>query len=119
MAPTTMTVGNKSQATARVRALQATTCTNMSGGLFKGFEQLKSCDLPAGTIHRVLLFTDGYANNGLTKPLEFAEYNSDLYIGGFFGYIVSKNFADKMRKYINTNGVKHGIDYLIKINRKF
>jgi len=38
------------------------------------------------------------------------------YIGGFFGYIITKNGAKKMLNYIEKNGIKHGIDYLIKIN---
>ena len=49
------------------------------------------------------------------KELSFHKYNSKLYIGGFFGYIISKNGAKKMERYISENGIKHGIDYLIKI----
>lgn len=46
----------------------------------------------------------------------FHTYKKNLYIGGFFGYIISKKGANKMLKYIENNGIKHGIDYLIKIN---
>ena len=38
------------------------------------------------------------------------------YMGGFFGYIICKSGAEKMINYVNQNGIKHGIDYLIKIN---
>lgn len=39
----------------------------------------------------------------------------DLYIGGFFSYIIHKSGAQKCIDYIKLNGIKHGIDYLIKI----
>jgi len=48
--------------------------------------------------------------------VSFHPYNKNLYIGGFFGYIISKKGANKMLKYIRENGIKHGIDYLIKLN---
>ena len=38
------------------------------------------------------------------------------YMGGFFGYVISKQGAKKMLTYIEKNGIKHGIDYLIKVN---
>ena len=42
--------------------------------------------------------------------------NKDLYIGGTFCYSINKQGAFKMLSYINKNGIKHGIDYLMKIN---
>jgi GR25 family glycosyltransferase involved in LPS biosynthesis len=42
--------------------------------------------------------------------------DKDKYMGGFFGYIITKNGAKKMLSYIEKNNIKHGIDYLIKIN---
>jgi GR25 family glycosyltransferase involved in LPS biosynthesis len=39
----------------------------------------------------------------------------DKYIGGFFSYIVTKQGAAKILQYITKNGVKHGIDYVVKI----
>ena len=39
----------------------------------------------------------------------------NLYIGGTFSYTVNKVGAQKLIDYINTNGIKHGIDYLMKI----
>jgi GR25 family glycosyltransferase involved in LPS biosynthesis len=44
------------------------------------------------------------------KPL-----NKDLYIGGTFAYTVNKVGAQKLIDYIEENGIKHGIDYMIKI----
>jgi GR25 family glycosyltransferase involved in LPS biosynthesis len=40
---------------------------------------------------------------------------NDLYIGGFFSYSINKIGAQKLINYIEKNGVRHGIDYLIKI----
>lgn len=41
--------------------------------------------------------------------------NKNLYIGGTFCYSINKMGAYKLLNYINKNGIKHGIDYLIKI----
>lgn len=43
-------------------------------------------------------------------------YNKNEYVGGFFSYIITKNGAKKMLDFIQQNGIKHGIDYIIKIN---
>jgi len=43
-------------------------------------------------------------------------YNKNEYVGGFFSYIITKNGAQKMLTYIENNGIRHGIDYLLKIN---
>jgi GR25 family glycosyltransferase involved in LPS biosynthesis len=40
---------------------------------------------------------------------------SDFYIGGTFGYSINKKGAQKMIDYIHKNGIRHGIDYLMKI----
>ena len=45
--------------------------------------------------------------------------NKDAYIGGTFGYIVTKQGARKYLEYIAANGIKHGIDYLAKIIPNF
>ena len=41
--------------------------------------------------------------------------NKDLYIGGTFAYTINKVGAQKLIDYIAQNGIKHGIDYLMKI----
>jgi len=51
-------------------------------------------------------------NNDMT----IVKLERNKYIGGFFGYIITRAGAIKMMKYIEKNGIKHGIDYLIKIN---
>ena len=50
------------------------------------------------------------------QHLQIESFNNPLYIGGFFGYMLSKSAAQKLLQYIETNGIRHGIDYLIKIN---
>jgi len=40
---------------------------------------------------------------------------NDLYIGGTFGYSINKKGARNILNYIETNGIKHGIDYVMKI----
>ena len=41
--------------------------------------------------------------------------NKQLYIGGFHAYSINKTGARKMIDYIAVNGIKHGIDYMMKI----
>lgn len=41
--------------------------------------------------------------------------NKNLYIGGTFAYSINKVGAKNLIEYINKNGIKHGIDYLMKI----
>jgi len=45
----------------------------------------------------------------------FINLDLDKYIGGFFGYIITKAGAKKMLEYISASGIKHGIDYLVKL----
>jgi len=45
----------------------------------------------------------------------FVPYRSDLYVGGTFMYSINKTGANKIMKYAEDHGVKHGIDYFIKI----
>jgi len=47
--------------------------------------------------------------------LKVEPLNKELYIGGFFAYSINKVGAQKLLAYIEENGIKHGIDYLIKI----
>ena len=49
----------------------------------------------------------------LTSKVE--QLNQDLYIGGTFAYSINKIGAQKMIDYIKKNGIKHGIDYVMKI----
>jgi hypothetical protein len=50
------------------------------------------------------------------KPNMLYTENLDmqLFIGGFFGYVINKSGAEKLVSFIKKNGIKHGIDYLPK-----
>jgi GR25 family glycosyltransferase involved in LPS biosynthesis len=50
--------------------------------------------------------------NTVTKIMPL---DRNLYIGGTFAYTVNKIGAKKLVDYIEKNGIKHGIDYLMKI----
>ena len=56
---------------------------------------------------------DLYNNN--TSIIGIAPLNKSLYIGATFMYSINKIGASKLLNYIEQNGIKHGIDYLIKI----
>ena len=47
--------------------------TNLAGGLFRGIDEVNRNATRAG-INRVLLFSDGLANQGITSPREIASY---------------------------------------------
>lgn len=40
---------------------------------------------------------------------------SDLYVGGTFAYSINRNGAQILVEYIAKNGIKHGIDYVVKL----
>jgi len=56
------------------------------------------------------LYNDNFEN------IEIYPLNKQLYIGGYFCYSINKKGAQEMIDYIEKNGIKHGIDYLNKIN---
>ena len=71
-----------------------------------------------------ILFTGFTKNENLVNydkwnndEIDFLPFSRSLYsIGGTFGYIITKNGAIKIIDSIEKNGIKHGIDYFIKIN---
>ncbi|KDO27343.1 hypothetical protein SPRG_06931, partial [Saprolegnia parasitica CBS 223.65] len=70
---TLMTHDGKALFEKRVRAIQAGTCTNLSGGLFAGLDEIQRHERSDGgspnPIRSVLLLTDGLANYGVVKSL--------------------------------------------------
>ena len=54
--------------------------------------------------------------NKNSTDFQISPLNKNLYIGGTFTYSINKNGATKLIDNIEKNGIKHGIDYLIKIN---
>ena len=61
-------------------------------------------------------FTDIYDIINKDTHIQVKPFNNELYIGGFFAYTINKAGAQKLVDYIEKNGIKHGIDYLIKIS---
>lgn len=63
-APLTQVDGNRDALLAAIRAIDAGSMTNLSGGWLKGAETLS--DAPADSLRRVVLLSDGLANVGIT-----------------------------------------------------
>ena len=55
-------------------------------------------------------------NNDFDANFIFKYINRQIYVGGFFSYIITKNGALKMLKFIEHKAIVHGIDYLMNIN---
>jgi len=53
-----------------------------------------------------------YNNQDYSRKIELL--NQNLYIGGFYSYSINKSGAKKLVDYIQNNGIKYGIDYIIK-----
>lgn len=53
--------------------------------------------------------------NKSDRSAELRCLNKRIYLGGFFNYIITKNGARKILKYIDVHGIKHGIDYVAKM----
>lgn len=45
--------------------------------------------------------------------------NNDIFLGGYFCYYINKIAAKKLIDYIGINGIKYGIDYIIKLMPDF
>ena len=54
--------------------------------------------------------------NNYNPNFTFQYINRKICVGGFFSYIITKNGALKMLKFIEHKGIVHGIDYLMNIN---
>jgi GR25 family glycosyltransferase involved in LPS biosynthesis len=55
-----------------------------------------------------------FRNNSILPSLN--NLNKSMYLGGFFGYILFKSGAKKLIEYVKNNGIKHGIDYITKLD---
>lgn len=59
---------------------------------------------------------DVYVKESLDMSVQPLQY--DLYVGGTFGYSINRKGAQILVDYIAKNGIKHGIDYVVKICRE-
>ena len=80
-------------------------------------DAMKACDyLHLGyhmTSKNRKLHEDVYTKD--TGKLTVTTLKKELYIGGTFAYSINKNGARILVDYIEKNGIKHGIDYVVKI----
>lgn len=71
----------KTNAMERLRAIDARGSTDLGGGYLRGAEQVALAVNDAGAaqgVHRVLLLTDGLANQGITDPAELTRHAGEL-----------------------------------------
>lgn len=59
-------VGDGQALLSAIRGIEARSQTNLSGGWLRGMESLRPA--PAGEPRKILLLTDGLANQGITEP---------------------------------------------------
>eukprot|EP01147_Barroeca_monosierra_P010933 gene10933-3007_t len=111
---TKMDSSGKKFAEDAIAALHAGSCTNLSGGLFKGIEQMQTRDTK-NNVSSILLMTDGIANEGLvgqqlldtTRRLVGERSDFTIYT---FGY-GSDHEADLLR---NISEIGNGMYYFIE-----
>lgn len=75
------TAENKDQLAQLVETIYDRGSTNLSGGLLEGVNQVKSAYRPE-LVNRVILLTDGLANEGLTDPARLKEIVTGIYARG-------------------------------------
>lgn len=72
----------KSMAVDRLRTIDARGSTNLGEGWLRGAEQVARVQaergVAGGSVNRVLLLTDGLANQGMTDPAELTRHASEL-----------------------------------------
>lgn len=91
--PTLMTTESKREAIDKIKRLEATSMTNLSGGLIKALDHLKSRGPEEGKVRRCLLFTDGLPTAG--------ERNHEALVG----------IAMEMRSNIGISTFGYGTDH--------
>ena len=75
------TAENKDQLAQLVETIYTRGSTNLSGGLLEGVNQVKSA-YRQELVNRVILLTDGLANEGLTDPARLKELVTGVYAKG-------------------------------------
>jgi len=101
-------VGRDRKATAEsaINRLRTQGCTNLSGGLTLGLQQLQSVSEPAA-VRSLMLLTDGHANRGVSEPDGIVDLLKGMLSGGN-----SKNISVNTFGY----GADHQADLLRRIS---
>jgi Ca-activated chloride channel homolog len=90
IAPQKITPEVKEQMKAEIGKLHTIGGTNFAGGMLKAIEMVNALDLPSGVIHRIIMLTDGQANEGpATKKddlIKLFTANSGRVTASAFGY---------------------------------
>ena len=68
---------NRERDISAIRNIRADGGTNLSGGLFAGFDEVEK-NFKSGRVNRVLLLSDGIANQGITDPNTLTQRASNL-----------------------------------------
>ena len=68
--PVEMTQAKKDELKAKIGQLRTLGGTNLSGGMLQGLEWANGMDLPNGVVNRIVMFTDGGANEGVARTRE-------------------------------------------------
>jgi len=104
MAPTKITGESKEKLRRAITSLKIGGGTNFAGGMLKTVELMKDLDLSADVLHRVVMLTDGAANEGIaTKPADIIRVlkaNCGRVTASAFGYgrDVSQDFLTDFAK---------------------
>ncbi|MEI7744607.1 MAG: VWA domain-containing protein, partial [Chloroflexota bacterium] len=102
------TIASRLQAAELLRHVEARGNTNLHGGWITGCEQV-AAGLASEGVNRVLLLTDGLANNGITAPDELARQAFELRSRGVststFG--VGSDFDEALLQTMADNGGGH------------
>jgi len=84
-----MTAQGRRRAQQALGALCATGCTNLSGGWFRGAEHVaRLMERERASQNRVIVLSDGYANEGIQAPSELAAHAAELARRGLFSSTV-------------------------------
>jgi Ca-activated chloride channel family protein len=110
--PVKMTTENKEKAYKVIKDIATQGMTNLSGGLFKSIEQVKQT-LNKDVLSRVMLFTDGQANVGVTdinqlSPLMIEQLGTIT--SSFFGF--GTDYNEEMLTRLSKDG-KGNLHHLI------
>ncbi len=88
--PQKITPEVKEQMKAEIGKLRTMGGTNFAGGMLKAIELVNALDLPNGVIHRIIMLTDGEANEGPAKSkdelIKLFQANAGRVTASAFGY---------------------------------